>query len=324
LRNYEPFLLEKTVDSGSYLATLNEPMKPLLNKGLSAFQRNVRQGFLVVVLVATSVVGSSLWATIAMMPYFQQRMIIHGSNPLVNGFAARIGVPSELAWFFVQYPYVSSDVHLRAKTHHIYVVSDTARGREYVVTLGQSFRRVEIYFGDQKNHSTVHLFSPGKKRIVEFNGTAVASDETRPDANLWMWQSPLWNPMHLKIYALADFWMDAPFKKFSCAGFVHKFLSDAGVRVPILDAWDMAKQPWTRVAVDEMEPGDIITIRAASDAHRRFWKHRITHVGVYLGNGKIIHASTASHTSKRSYIRVGSLDQFRGRIDKILRPPDLL
>ena len=126
----------------------------------------------------------------------------------------------------------------------------------------------------------------------------VVSDETHPDPNLWMWQSPLWNSQHVKIYALADFWLDSPYKKFSCAGFVHQFLGDAGIKVPIQDAWDMAKQPWMRVPVDELEPGDIITIRAASEAHRRFWKHRITHVGVYLGNGKLIHASTASAKAK--------------------------
>ena len=94
--------------------------------------------------------------------------------------------------------------------------------------------------------------------------------------------------------------------------------------VPILDAWDMAKLPWVRVSADEMEPGDIITFRALTAEHRRFWGHRVTHVGVYIGNGKIIHAATSSTRATRSWVRVSDLNDFRNRIDKILRPPELL
>lgn len=302
-------------------------MKPLLKQGISHLQQNVRKGFLIITLIVTSIVGSTLWAAIAMFPMFQERTTGIRPVSLVQSFPflnARAGVPPELAWFFVQYPYLSSDVQIRNKNNHTFIVSDAPRRRDYVVKWGQSFRRVEIYYADDKARTTVHIFSPGHKRIVEIQGPIVTSQSDRTDPNLWMWQSPLWNSQHLKIYALADFWLNAPYKKFSCAGFVHTYLKDAGVRVPVQDAWDMAKQPWTRVAVDEMEPGDIITIRAASEAHRRYWRHRITHVGVYLGNGKLIHASTPSHKAKRSYIRVATLDQFRGRIDKILRPPDLL
>jgi cell wall-associated NlpC family hydrolase len=300
-------------------------MKPFLFKSLVFLQKNVRKGFLLAVIFGTSVVGSSLYATIAMMPYFQVRFPESSlASTLTSTISARAGVPTELAWFFVQYAYLSSDVNIRPKNRHTFIISDTPRGREYVVTVGQSFRRVEIYFRGEKDRSTVHVFTPGRKRVVDLRDAFVVSDDTRNDPNLWMWQSPLWNSQHIKIYALADFWLDSPYKKFSCAGFVHRFLGDAGIRVPILDAWDLAKQPWTRVPSDEMEPGDIITIRAASESHRRFWKHRITHVGVYLGNGKLIHASTASHKAKRSYIRVATLDQFKNRIDKVLRPPDLL
>jgi len=123
---------------------------------------------------------------------------------------------------------------------------------------------------------------------------------------------------------LTDLWLNAPYRKYSCAGFVHQFLKDAGIDVPVLDAWDMAKLPWTRITRDELEPGDIVTIKAASRAHRRFWGHSITHVGVYIGNGKMIHASTASRKSVRSFIRVVDVNSFGSRVDKILRPPELL
>ena len=299
-------------------------MKPFFRRGVTLVQHQVRVGFLAIMLAVTSVLGSSLWATIAVMPYLQSNPGVRHPSLHTLNLNSRLDVPTELAWFFVQCPYISKDAALRAKNHHTFILNDGPRKRDYVVTFGQNFRRVEIYFGEDKSRTQINVYSPGKKRTVEMRHSIITSDETKPDANLWMWQSPLWNSQHLKIYALADFWLDAPYKKFSCAGFVHQFLKDAGVNVPIQDAWDMARQPWTRVAVDELEPGDIITIRAASERHRRFWKHRITHVGVYLGNGKLIHASTASIKARRSYIRVATLDQFQGRVDKILRPPDML
>ena len=299
-------------------------VKPFLYSGMSLFKKNVRKGFLAVALIGTSVLGSTLWATIAMLPFLQERTPHSGFTTSMPFISARAGVPAELAWFFVQYPYLSTGAQIRSKNNHTFIVSDARRGREYVVKWGQSFRRVEIYFKGDKDRTTVHCFSPGRKRTVGIRGPRVVSDGAQTDPNLWMWQGPLWNSQHLKIYALADFWLNAPYKRFSCAGFVHEYLKDAGVRVPVQDAWDMARQPWTRVPVDEMEPGDIITIRAGSERHRRYWNHRITHVGVYLGNGKLIHASTPSFKARRSYIRVATLDQFRGRIDKILRPPDLL
>ncbi len=152
----------------------------------------------------------------------------------------------------------------------------------------------------------------------------MVSQSTVPDGNLWMWSGPLWNAEHFKIYRQADMWLDSPYKRYSCAGFVHRFLKDASVDVPILDAWDMARLPWVRVPLEELEPGDIITIKALTAQHRRFWGHRVTHVGVYIGNGKIIHAATSSVRATRSWVRIADIEEFRKRIDKVLRPPELL
>ena len=96
------------------------------------------------------------------------------------------------------------------------------------------------------------------------------------------------------------------------------------VNVPILDAWDMARLHWERVPIEELEPGDIITFKALTAQHRRFWGHKVTHVGVYIGNGKFIHAATSSVKARRSWVRIADLDDFRKRIDKIIRPPELL
>ena len=283
----------------------------------------VRKGFIFGAVSGFLVGSSTLWA-ISSLPYLPG----HPIEPILTAeprdlSMARLTVPAELAWFFIQFPYISENAQIRVKNHHTFVVADNSRKKEYVVALGQKFRRVEIYSGDSKGTEQVQIFTPGTKRTVLFQGTKITGQTSVSDGNLWMWRGPLWNSVHLKIYGLADLWLDSPYKKYSCAGFVHKFLSDAGVSVPILDAWDIAKQPWMRVPVEEMEPGDIITIKAASAAHRRFWHHRITHVGVYIGHGKFIHAATISPRSTRSWVRIADVDDFRPRIDKVLRPPEL-
>jgi hypothetical protein len=283
----------------------------------------VRKGFLVGAIAGFSVAGSLLWAIPSVAPYLPNQLpepIIPSSSfaPIMRGT-----MPPEIAWFFIQFPYVSQSSTITPKNHHTFILKDGPRQRDYVVNFGQRYRRVEIYI--HESHETqIQIFTPGAKRTVLIQGQHVVSQSSGPDGNLWMWKGPLWNEEHLKIYSLADMWLDSPYKRYSCAGFVHRFLKDVNIDVPILDAWDMARLPWVRVPIEELEPGDIITFKALTAQHRRFWGHRVTHVGVYIGNGKFIHAATASVKSKRSWVRIADLDDFRIRIDKIIRPPELL
>jgi hypothetical protein len=283
----------------------------------------VRKGFWIGAIVGMFVAGSMLWAIPVVTSYMPGQFVEPIIPPTSFMPIPRGAVPLELAWFFIQYPYISQSSHIRPKNHHTYIVADLTRRRDYVVNFGQRYRRVEIYSQDSKDMQ-VQVFTPGAKRVVVFQGPRIVSRSTTPDGNLWMWKGPLWNEEHIKIFSQADLWLDSPYKRYSCAGFVHRFLDDANVHVPILDAWDMARLPWVKVSLEELEPGDIVTIRALTAEHRRLWGHRVTHVGVYIGNGKIIHAATYSSKAKRSWVRVADINDFRHRIDKILRPPELL
>src|SRR4051794_19914940 len=113
-------------------------MGVILHKGMTALQRQVRRGFLIAVVVASSVVGSTLWAAISVIPYLQ----FGGRTAQLTRFGSRLagreGTPPELSWFFIQYPYLSQSLKVRSKNHHTFVVSDLRRGREYVVILGQA------------------------------------------------------------------------------------------------------------------------------------------------------------------------------------------
>lgn len=283
----------------------------------------VRKGFLVGALAGFSAVGSMLWAIPMVGPYLPGYKPEPASTPEPVFTHIRESIPPEMAWFFIQYPYIKANASLKAKNHHTYVVSDPGRQKEYVVNFGQRFRRVEIY-AKGSPESQIHVYTPGTKRTVTLRAGLVVSETRLTEPNFWMWKTPLWNQRHLQIFTQVDQWLNSPFKRFSCAGFVSRFLKDSDVQVPVLDAWDMARLPWLRIPVEELEPGDIVTLKAASPEHRRFWGHRITHVGVYIGNGKIIHASTPSRKARRSWIRIADLQDFHNRVDKALRPPDLL
>lgn len=86
-----------------------------------------------------------------------------------------------------------------------------------------------------------------------------------------------------------------PSTGFDCSGFVHFVFAHAlGVDLPAraVSQFDTG----IRVARDEMKTGDLVFFRI----HGK----RISHVGIYLGNGRFIHAPT---TGKR--VRVDRIDQ---------------
>jgi NlpC/P60 family len=285
----------------------------------------IRRGFIAGVIIGLGVVGTSLYA-LSILPRFAMinSTLEQDSLWLAPKPFARLGVPLELAWFFSKFPFLSRSVQILPRNRHLFRIVDSGRHKDYAVSFGQKFRRVEIYDKASPQEVRVRIYMPGTLREVTIKGQRITSDTTQSDGNLWMWARPLWNAEHLKIYGLTDLWLNAAYKKYSCAGFVHQFLADAGIRVPVLDAWDMAKLHWTQIRSDELEPGDIVTIRAATRQHQRFWGHRITHVGVYIGGGKMIHASTSSPRARRSFVKISDLSDFNTRIDKILRPPELL
>src|SRR5581483_1496912 len=142
----------------------------------------VRKGFVVGMLAGLSIAGSTLWG-LSSMPYLPGRSMEPPVplNSLSFSAVPRSSVPSELAWFFIQFPYVSENSAIHAKNHHTYVVSDAARRREYVVTLGQHTRRIEVYNSDAKNSTQVQIFMPGYKKTVWFNGSRMMGQSTMPD-----------------------------------------------------------------------------------------------------------------------------------------------
>ncbi len=72
-------------------------------------------------------------------------------------------------------------------------------------------------------------------------------------------------------------------KGIDCSGFVKKVYAQFGYTTPRVSR-DMAKK-YTKISIDELKPGDLIFYGRVKDNY-------INHVGIYIGNGKVIHSST--------------------------------
>ncbi|MCS7252732.1 MAG: NlpC/P60 family protein [Armatimonadota bacterium] len=76
-----------------------------------------------------------------------------------------------------------------------------------------------------------------------------------------------------------------PSRGFDCSGFVYYLLHRLGVTVPrTASAMFNVGKPVKR---SELRPGDLVFFKTTS-------RNRVTHVGIYIGNGKFVHASSGA------------------------------
>jgi cell wall-associated NlpC family hydrolase len=74
-------------------------------------------------------------------------------------------------------------------------------------------------------------------------------------------------------------------KGFDCSGFVHYVYRKAGISIPrtTRDQYRTSR----RLSIDLARPGDLLFFRISS--------RKLSHVGLYAGNGRFIHASTSQN-----------------------------
>jgi cell wall-associated NlpC family hydrolase len=72
---------------------------------------------------------------------------------------------------------------------------------------------------------------------------------------------------------------------FDCSGFVYYVVNNSGFRI----SRDMGAQlaAGRRVSTDEMQPGDLVFFTNT-------YKRGLSHAGIYIGNGKFVHAENES------------------------------
>ena len=86
---------------------------------------------------------------------------------------------------------------------------------------------------------------------------------------------------------------DSPERGFDCSGLVKFVLQSVGVELPHSAARIAHEGEAVKPDTSALRPGDLLMFGRAKSA-------RISHVGIYVGDGKMIHAST----SKRRVVEV--------------------
>jgi cell wall-associated NlpC family hydrolase len=81
---------------------------------------------------------------------------------------------------------------------------------------------------------------------------------------------------------------------FDCAGFVKTTFAKAGIRLPRTAAQQFKEG--CEVKRDELQPGDLVFFA-------RTYKRGISHVGIYVGDGRFVHAASTGRK-----VRVDRLD----------------
>ena len=72
---------------------------------------------------------------------------------------------------------------------------------------------------------------------------------------------------------------------FDCSGFVYYTFNKAGVSMPRLMLSQIASG--TRIGSGDLRPGDLVYFRNT-------YKRGISHIGIYVGNGRFVHSGSAS------------------------------
>ncbi|MEK4128718.1 C40 family peptidase [Solibacillus sp. FSL W8-0474] len=80
-------------------------------------------------------------------------------------------------------------------------------------------------------------------------------------------------------------------KGFDCSGYVRHVFKELGITSLERTSSDMYNQG-TSVKKSELEPGDLVFFNTSGK--------RVSHVGIYIGSGKFIHASTSKGVIKTS------------------------
>jgi len=83
-------------------------------------------------------------------------------------------------------------------------------------------------------------------------------------------------------------WAEEGPNQFDCSGFTYYMYGSMGIEIPRV-ARDQAKVG-QRVSPNQLQYGDLIFFATSKRSRRK-----ITHVGMYLGNGWFTHASTVKH-----------------------------
>jgi cell wall-associated NlpC family hydrolase len=96
-----------------------------------------------------------------------------------------------------------------------------------------------------------------------------------------------------RVADLAEAYIGAPYvwggtspADFDCTGFVQWVYAHFGISLPHSEAGQLASGP--AVSVEDLQPGDVLVF---ANTYRR----GLSHAGIYLGDGRFVHAADERH-----------------------------
>lgn len=142
---------------------------------------------------------------------------------------------------------------------------------------------------------TIYLFMAVFSLASRGNAQGWPEDEMPPVSALLHAPSPLTTEIVLYSLSLTGteykFGGDAPDKGFDCSGLIrHVYQSVAGLLLP--HSAHAIYQAATKVSLDELQPGDVVFYNTLKRAY--------SHVGIYLGNQRFIHAASSGRSTQVS------------------------
>jgi len=138
----------------------------------------------------------------------------------------------------------------------------------------------------------------GEEGWVFYQYVRLSSPSSRSDAN---------RETSIKVQELIDFaksflgiryvWGGSTPAGFDCSGFVGYVFKNFGISLPRV-AEDQAQVGYKVYSIKDLEPGDLVFF----NTDKKFSRN-VTHVGIYIGDGEFIHASSA-----RKHVRIDRID----------------
>ena len=168
---------------------------------------------------------------------------------------------------------------------------------EYIIKSGDSLSRIASQFGttvqqlQSLNNLKSDLIYAGQKLKINGNGTSAVSGQEKPateqkpndSGQIANADIPLLNEA-IKLIGTPYLFGGSSTSAFDCSGFIYYVFNKAGKTINRLSSEGYYSRSYY---VDTPQPGDLVFFENT-------YKPGISHMGIYLGDNKFIHASTSN------------------------------
>lgn len=179
-------------------------------------------------------------------------------------------------------PYVTS-LKVSRLGAHLYGVKDTEWGAIKTLPYGTRLKAL-----DQSDARWIKVALPDEKECYVQRGDVADDGELKGKEDLAAFSQ--------KFLGLPYTWGGRSSFGYDCSGFVQMLYSQMGIDLERDSKQQILDSRFQTVSIDQLQPGDLIFFGKG--------EQQIRHVGMFLGNGKFIHATAREY---QPWLRISSL-----------------